>query len=225
MQPRLATAFGFATLTLVLATGSLAHAAPTLDEIVDKVQKGYQETRNFKAGFKQVLTLRATKRKRLAGGNVYFEKPGKFRFNYKKGAEKKVLVSDGKKVWTYMVEDAQVRVDLFSPKLAASLRFLWGEGNLREQFDIELEEKSGFGGPADFVLRLVPKADEGHYKKLTFVVDPTTFEVKETVVFDPVGNINHMTFTRVLRNIEMKRGTFHFKTPKNVQVVESPELK
>lgn len=214
-----------AALGLALGAPATATAAPTLDEIVDKVQKGYSETRNFKATFKQRLTLRATKRKRNAGGRVFFEKPGKFRFIYTKGDEKKTLVSDGKRVWTYIIDDAQVRVDPFSPKLAASLRFLWGEGNLRENFNMKVLEDSKLGKAGDHVLELVPKADEGHYKKLVFVVDPTTFEVRETVVHDPVGNINHMTFVGVVRNVEIPTKTFRFKAPRGVQIVESPDLK
>ena len=72
---------------------------------------------------------------------------------------------------------------------------------------------------------LVPKADEGHYKKLEFVVDPATFEVKETVVHDPVGNVNHMRFLGVKRNIAIAPAVFQFKPPRGVPVTESPELK
>jgi chaperone LolA len=204
--------------------GARPARATTLDEVINGIQKVYGETRNFKASFDQKLTLRATKRKRRAGGRVYFQKPAQFRFVYTRG-EKKRLVSDGKRVWTYVPEDAQVRIDPFSPKLAASLRFLWGEGNLREQFDARALEKSGYGREGDHVLELVPKVDEGHYKKLVFVVDPKTFDVRETIVHDPVGNVNHMRFRRVQRNADLKPSLFTFKPPKGAEVIESPELK
>jgi outer membrane lipoprotein carrier protein len=211
-------------LIALIAAPSWA-AAQTTDEIVERVQKVYQDTRNFRADFSQKLTLRATKRKRRAGGRVYFQKPYRFRFVYTRGEDKKVVVSDGKKVWTYMLDERQVRIDPFSPKLANSVRFLWGEGNLREQFEIRRHEGKEYGRPGDPLLELVPKADEGYYKKLIFVIDPATFEVRETVVFDPVGNVNHMAFANVKRNVEMAAKLFRFKTPKGAQVVRSPELK
>jgi outer membrane lipoprotein carrier protein len=212
-------------LLLLCTLTAPAAAAPSLDEVVDRVQKVYRDTRNFRAEFNQVITLRATKRKRRAGGRVFFQKPGQFRFHYKRGEEKKVIVSDGKRVWTYLPEDAQVRIDPFSQKLAGSLRFLWGEGVLREQFQIQPHEGKEYGRAGDHVIRLIPKADEGHYKQLVFVVDPKTFEVRETVIFDPVGNINHMEFEKVARNIEIPEKVFRFRVRKGVQVVKSPELK
>jgi outer membrane lipoprotein carrier protein len=211
-------------LIAVIAAPPWANAQTT-DEIVERVQKVYQDTKNFRAEFSQKLTLRATKRKRRAGGRVFFQKPHRFRFVYTRGEDKKVVVSDGKKVWTYLRDEGQVRIDPFSPKLANSVRFLWGEGNLREHFDIRRHEGQKYGRAGDHLLELIPKVDEGHYKKLVFVIDPATFEVRETVVFDPVGNVNHMAFSRVQRNVEMAARLFRFKIPKGAQVVRSPELK
>ena len=41
---------------------------------------------------------------------MFFAKPNRFRFVYKLGQDKKVIVSDGKKVWTYLSEEGQVRI-------------------------------------------------------------------------------------------------------------------
>jgi outer membrane lipoprotein carrier protein len=211
------------SFAILLFAGSAA--AESLDEVIDQVQKVYRLTQRFRAEFSQDITLRATKRPRKAGGRVFFEKPGKFRFVYTRGAEKKVIVSDGKKVWTYLTEDGQVRIDPFDQKLAASLRFLWGAGDLRTDFDIQKYEGTGFGRAGDHVIELIPKAHAGHYKKLVFVVDPKTFEVRETIIYDPVGNVNRMVFENVARNIAIKEATFRFNIPKGAQVIRSPELK
>ena len=214
----------------LLALGSARAQEPSLEQIVAGVQKVYAETRNFKAKFKQRLSLRATKRKRNAGGFITFQKPNQFRFNYTLGDEKKLIVSDGKIVWTYIIDDAQMRMDPFDPKLAASLRFLWGDGELKDQFNVTQQSaawarKRGFGRKGDLFLELKPKADEGHYKKLIFVVEPASFEVRETIVYDPVGNVNHMTFINVKRNIVLDPRRFTLKPKAGVQVVKSPELK
>jgi outer membrane lipoprotein carrier protein len=208
-----------------LALLATTQTATSLDEIIDRVQKVYQETRNFRAEFRQTLTLRATRRKRRAGGRVFFQKPYMFRFVYTQGQDRKVIVSDGKTVWTFLRDEGQVRIDPFSRKLGASLRFLWGEGNLREQFEIKKLEGSGFGRAGDPVIELTPRADEGHYRKLVFVIDPRTWEVRETVVYDPVGNVNHMAFSRVRRNIAIDARAFRFQVPKGAQVIRSPEVK
>lgn len=212
-------------LALALSPALPAAAAPTVDQIVDGVQKVYQETRNFRANFRQTVTLRATQRKRRAGGRVYFQKPYRFRFVYTRGEERKVIVSDGKKVWTFLRDEGQVRIDPFSQKLASSLRFLWGEGNLREQFEVTTWDGKGYGREGDHVLQLTPRADEGHYKRLIFVIDPRSFEVRETVVFDPVGNVNHMVFSSVKRNLSLASKLFRFRIPKGAHVIRSPELK
>ena len=226
MLRRSSALFASVVLSTLLAAGAAAHAQElTADQIIDGVQKAYAKTENFRAVFQQTLHLRATKRKRPSGGKLFFAKPGKFRFVYTKGDDKKVIVSDGTKVWTYMIDEAKVRVDPFSPKLAASLRFLWGGGDLKAEFNVSEKKDSKLGKDGDHVLELVPKGDEGHYKKLIFVVDPKTFDVKQTVVYDPVGNINYVKFVRVDRNVDIKANTFTFKTPKGAEVTESPELK
>lgn len=227
---RARVASAFVAMAALLGGGVARAEGPSLDDIVAGVQKVYSETRNFKAKFKQRLTLRATKRKRNTGGFITFQKPNQFRFNYTTGDEKKLIVSDGKIVSTYLIDDAQMRMDPFDPKLAASLRFLWGDGNLKDQFNVTQKsaawgKKRGFGRAGDLFLELKPKADEGHYKRLVFVVDPASFEVRETVVFDPVGNVNHMRFINVKRNIEVDPRRFTLKPKAGVQIVKSPELK
>ncbi|MBI3072029.1 MAG: outer membrane lipoprotein chaperone LolA [Deltaproteobacteria bacterium] len=186
--------------------------------VVEKVQGFYEKTRSFSATFRQVYTYKVYKRKQISSGRVYFKKPGLMRWDYLKPT-KKEFVADGKTLWIYQADENQVTEQEFrADRLSSSVSFLWGKGKLAEEFDIKAGEPLG----GLDVLELVPKKSESHFKKLYFHVDRETGRVMKTIVFDPVGNTNEMTFSRIEENPALKPSLFTFRIPKNANVIRNP---
>ena len=201
------------------ATASAAADRPVLTRVVDSIQKVYENTGNLKARFAQTLT--SAMGKRQASGVLRLKKPGKMRWDYEK-PEKKLFVTDGAMLWMYEPEDEQAfRQPLNSSQLPAQVSFLFGKGRLSDEFDITYLDGQAFGQAGDLVLKLVPKKATAQYKHLVFVVDPKTFMVKETVLYDQQGGTNHIVFSAIETNLktDIDDSRFSFTPPPNTKII------
>ena len=50
-------------------------------------------------------------------------------------------------------------------------------------------------------------------KNILFVVDPKTFDVRESVITDGQGNLNDLTFADIKTNSHLPESEFHFSPP------------
>ncbi|MFB6350171.1 MAG: outer membrane lipoprotein carrier protein LolA [Bradymonadaceae bacterium] len=196
----------------------------TAEDVARRVQRFYKKTEDFHAEFKQVYTDIAAGDEKVNYGKVYFKKPGKMRWDYYKAEDlenrKKTLVSDGKVFWVYELEFQQVfKRCLNSSQLPTSLKFLMGQGNLLEDFDVSFAEDSSEKAPE---LELVPKEPTPKYKKVHFQVDPETFQVDKTTVFDPYGNTNEIDFQQTKLNKNLPDSGFTFEPPEGARML-NPE--
>ena len=214
-----------------LATPLLAQQAkaPTPQELAKRVQEFYGQTADYQATFTQTYHDLAAGSKKVTVGKVYFKKPGKMRWDYKKEGKKedgkkggakvddKLYVSDGSSFWVYEYEFKQVfKQCLKDSQLPTSLSFLMGSGDLLEEFDVSFTKKSTAKKPE---LRLVPKEPTSKYKEIHFTLDPETHQVVRTVIFDPYGNMNEIEFSKVLVNKNLPDHGFDFQVPKGARVL------
>lgn len=196
------------------------------EEYAKRIQAFYKKTEDFQAKFTQTYQDIAAGTSKVSYGRVYFKKPGKMRWDYytSKSSKKrdKIYVSDGNAFWIYETEFKQVfRQCLSKSQLPTSLRFLMGEGELLEEFDVTLAGTHSKESPA---LKLVPKVATSKYKELRFEIDPETYQVQKTVVFDPYGNSNSIQFNNTLVNRKLPDSGFDFKAPADARVV-NPQQK
>lgn len=201
-------------------------AAPRLDlnTVVEKVQKRYDSATDFRARFTQTLTSVAMGRKTSSAGSVMFKKPGRMRWDYDK-PEKAIYVSDGGVLWLYEPDDQQAfKQELKASQLPAALAFLTGKGKLASEFDITPLAKSPYGMQGDYLLSLSPKVADSQVKTILFVVDPKTFDVRESVITDGQGNTNDLTFADIKTNTHLPESEFHFIPPAGVRVIDTAKL-
>ena len=203
--------------TKVTAQPVAASTDAKLTGVVDAIQKTYEGTRNFTGAFTQKFTYTMLRRTQESTGRVTFEKPGRMRWDYTKPTGKSFIV-DQKALWIVQPEDkvAFVNACFKQDGLTASVAFLWGEGKLREQFNISWFD-GVFGAPTDHHLLLLPKDANSVFARLILVVDPTSNRVKQSVVVDPAGNVNQFIFSDLAFNVGKAEGinpaTFTY-TPK-----------
>jgi outer membrane lipoprotein carrier protein len=210
---------------LVAATTPEGPAARLdLDAVVDRVQRRYDAAADFRARFTQTLTSAAMARKTNSAGTVMFKKPGRMRWDYEK-PERATYVSDGGVLWLYEPEDRQAfKQALKASQLPAALAFLSGKGKLAAEFDITLAGKAPNGVAGDYLLTLAPKVAEPQVKTILFVVDPRTFDVRESVITDGQGNVNDLTFAEIRTGTHIPETEFHFAPPAGVRIIDAAKL-
>lgn len=183
-----------------------------------KVQRFYESTTDFAADFEQSYRYRAMRRTQNSSGAVEVKKPGLMRWDYSRPYPRH-FVLDGKALYIFDPEDNAVMVnrEFTSDGLSAAVTFLWGRGNLSDEFDITLVQRADYGST---VLELVPKTPQPGFTRLFFSVDPDTGAVLSSVVIDSQGNENRITFKNVRTNTGIDAKRFQFEIPKGAVVQE-----
>jgi len=188
---------------------------------VAKVQEQYEVNADFKANFAQEALLKSLGKKQQSEGSVYFKKPGKMRWVYRKPT-KQEIISDGKTLWTYRPEDKQVVISPMSQAFQskAPSTFLAGLGNLKKDFQARfLQEPT----PAsNYYLELTPVEAQGSLEKLFLVVEKETFKILQAKVQDAMGNTTQIIFSRIKFNNNLADALFTFTPPAGVEVFKMP---
>lgn len=212
-------------LFAVLALGGVARAQGlSAEQVADKLQKIYEQTKDFKAAFRQEYHSKALGQKKVSSGFVYVKKPGLMRWDYREPRPKH-FVADGKALYIYDPDLEQVMVDrsFSGSELSTAVTFLWGKGKLKDEFQVAFSKKSE-ADPDHYLLELVPRS-KARFKKLWFVVERKGFRVVETTVEDPGGNTNRILFTKLTTNVGLTEDAFRFQIPDGVDVIEAPDSK
>jgi len=187
--------------------------APKVDSVVEGVQARYAKVTDFKARFTQVVTRKHLPRPRVNKGKVFFKRPGMMRWDYT-SPEKVYYISDGEVLWSYQPEDKLAyKMRVKESELYQALKFLFGQGELRKDFNVSLGEQRE--GKIQLVLH--PKVAQSNYKKIHLFVDQKTFDIKTTELVDPLDNVSRVTFDKVTYE-ELNPKAFSFKPPAGVRV-------
>ena len=204
---------------LVLAAPSAGSAA-TLDDVVRDLEGTYSRMIDLRAEFTQTAFNKSLNQTIPAQGTVYLKKGGKLRWEYQEPTPQEI-VSDGKKLWVYTPALNQVNVGDAPEALAGPAgSFLAGLGRLRAEFGVRFLNPAR---PQDidghWVLDLTPKQPLPTLARLVLVVDATTWEIRQAVVYDQFENTVTMRFTNVAINSSLPDRLFTFVAPKGVATV------
>jgi outer membrane lipoprotein carrier protein len=222
-------------LTLVLATGTQAHpaagqtAAPAADgldlaTVVDRMQKRYDQAKDFRAHFTQEYGRAVVGRTTVSTGEITFKKPGRMRWDYDK-PEPRMFLSNGQILWLYEPSEKQAfKQDLKTSQLPAALAFLMGKGRIADEFEVSFAKEAQPGRPGDYRLALTPKQPQSAYKSILFVVDPKEFLVRESVLVDSQGNTNHFIFETMAANTKVPDSLFKWSPPAGIRVVDTGQI-
>lgn len=180
---------------------------------VSSLKKFYDETHAVKASFHQVVTDKQGQTIQDVYGEMQLKRPNKFKWDYHKPFEQQII-SDGKKVWLYDTELAQVSVRELSKALGSSpAALLAGGDSLDKNFKIaNVYRKDGL----DWVGTNPKDSDSGFNKiSLGFKSDV----IQEMDMIDSFGHQTKILFSNVVHNPVIDDKTFLFQPPKGVDVV------
>jgi outer membrane lipoprotein carrier protein len=194
-------------LLLCASSGSVA-ASPASD-----VEKYIAGLASWSADFKQTIADGSGKVLRSAGGKLYLQRPGKFRWDYSDPSEQLVL-ADGKQIWFYDKDLAQANVRDMDATLASTpAMLLSGGGPVSSQFDITALPPSG--GLEWF--QLIPKHTDTDFQLVR--IGFAKGELASMFLADKLNQVTQLTFTHQVRNAKFAPDLFSFTPPPGVDVI------
>ncbi len=151
-------------------------------------------------------------------GVMQIARPGKFRLEYTSGSNNQLYVADGKKVWIYDRDLAQVTVKMQDEALGSTPALLLSStAPIEKNFRVkELGFHEGFQW-----LELKPLKSEGSFEYVRLAMEGTTLRAMEMI--DGFGQTTRLFFKTVQRNPKLADGLFKFSPPKGVDVVGDVE--
>jgi len=197
-------------MVILLSLGTVAaQAAATQD-----LQRFFNKVQRYSARFDQVTLDEALNPIQESSGNLWIERPGKFRWNYTVPYEQHI-VGDGKQVWVYDVELKQAAVRRMQGALGATPAILLsGKGALDGVFAIK---DLGRQGKLDWV-QLTPKKSDGGFEIIRIGFEKGGIRTLEMV--DGFGQTTRVTLRDARENIRISADKFSFQPPAGVDVIQ-----
>lgn len=206
-----------------LAAG-LCVAMPALADGLDSLTQFMKQARSGRAQFSQVVTSPSKAgqppRVKTSSGSFEFQRPGKFRFDYRKPFVQ-TLVADGQTLWLHDVDLNQVtarkQAQVLGSTPAALLTAASDLEALKADFVFKAEpERDGLQW-----VSATPKAAEGQIRTVMVGLRAAEkgLELAVMDVQDSLGQRSVLTFTAFELNPVLAAQAFVFRAPPGVDVI------
>jgi outer membrane lipoprotein carrier protein len=214
---RLAAVCARATIFVAALICSPAHA----DQGGTALDRYLNGLTSLHTAFTQTVTDPNGKQVESGSGTLLVQRPGRFRWDYvprSKNADSQpgqLLVADGRNLWFYDRELAQVTVKPVAAALSATpVMLLSGSSTqLRDSFDISSDDSHD---GMDWV-RVKPHSDEADFSgaELGFARG----QLARMVIHDRLGQTVQLDFSHAERNARVDPSELRFKPPAGVDVI------
>jgi outer membrane lipoprotein carrier protein len=195
----------------------LASAPAGAGGAIDTVHEFFKDLQTLEADFhQQVLTSEGSVQQE-SDGHVWIMRPGRFRWNYLT-PYKQQLVADGRHLWSYDEDLAQVSVQPMDKVFSATPAMLLG-GNEPLEKVFQLQELPADDGAQQVLL--TPKSDDSSVIEVRLRFSKGVLSRIEAR--DNFGNTTTFTFSKVVRNAPLDETIFNFVPPPDVDVVGDTE--
>src|SRR5262245_18987363 len=181
-----------AALCVAMSVTAGAQAPPAPDALARSLQQRYQGIKDFSADFVHSYRGGVLKTQTQERGTVSVKKPSRMRWTYM-APEKKEIVSDGVKIYSYMPEDKQVIVSNVATgnQAATPALFLAGKGDIARDFSASYAQATI---PGTVALKLMPRRNEPDYEYLVVAVDPGSLQIRALTTRDHEGGESTLAF-------------------------------
>jgi len=190
----------------------LATAAVQASSIQD-LHRFFNQVHRYSARFQQVVLDEAMQPIQESSGNLWIERPGKFRWDYTLPYTQNI-VGDGKQVWVYDVDLKQVAVRRMEGALGTTPAILLaGRGSLESGFSIK---DLGRQGDIDWV-EMKPKKNDGGFETIRIGFEKGKIRIIEMI--DGFGQTTRVTLSAAQENTAIAPEKFTFKPPAGIDVI------
>ena len=207
-------------LLLLVSSGTGVQARPPAAETARALQQKYDRVTDFTADFTHTYEGGVLKKKSSERGTVQIKKPGRMRWDYT-SPDKKIFVSDGRTIISYIPADKQAIVaDMpADDRATTAVLFLAGKGNLTRDFVVSYAQD--VETPETVALRLDPRQKQRDYDWLIIVADRRTMQIRSLTAAEQEGGRSSFAFTNYRENTGLADKTFEFKIPRGVDVIRA----
>lgn len=198
---------------LALAQAANAQPQTTNEHGSATLQAFLSGVRSLTADFKQDTYGADEHLVQSQSGKLSLQRPNKFRWSYTKPSEL-VMVADGKKLWMYDVDLAQVTVSPLDDTVGSSPAMLLSGGrDVRDEFDIvETFPRDGLEW-----VKLRPKTGAADFQSVAIGFEGTAPRRLELV--DGLNQVTRIELANVVVNPALADSVFEFTPPAGVDVI------
>jgi len=198
---------------IVLAAILFIAATPATYAADHPLDHFFSHVHSYEASFDQVVLDSGMNVVQQSSGRLYLERPNRFRWDYDK-PYKQHIVGDGKHIWVYDVDLAQVTVRSMHGGLANTpATLLAGTGNLEKNFRIK---EMGRQGKLDWV-QMIPRNKDGGFEDIRVGFEGT--KLRQLDMIDGLGQTTRVILRDGHENRKIGKKRFTFTVPKGVDVV------
>lgn len=204
---------GMSLLLALAASQAWAGGMESLEGFVKNVRSG-------RAQFTQSVTPPTkegeAQRNRVSSGSFEFQRPGKFKFDYKKPFAQQI-VADGDSLWIYDADLNQVTQRKQSQVLGSTpAAVIASASDLRAlQADFQLEAAPDRDGLQ--WVKATPKAKDGQLQHVLVGFSGESLAALE--ILDSFGQRSVLKFDKIELNPSLPASTFAFKPPAGADVI------
>ena len=207
-----------------LMFGSPCHAQTperSPEELQQALQRRYELVLDFSADFIHTYEGGMLRTRLVERGTMLMKRPGRMRWDYQE-PERKLYVSDGELLYSYLPEDRQVIIGRLPDDNAATTPdlFLAGTGNFVDDFTAAFDAVQD-PPPNSYVLRLTPTRTERDFEFLTLVIDVTTLAIVRLISYDLQGGLSTFFFSNLQENLGLSDTPFTFEIPSGTDVIDT----
>jgi chaperone LolA len=207
-------------LLTILLLQTMAYAKSGMLNAMDTLSVLLQETHTYSAEFKQEIYDRKGVLVTSAKGDIRVARPGKFYWKVTH-PEPLVVVADGKVLWHYDVELAQViKKDLAQALENSPAALLAGSlETLRQRFSADFMPLKNCSNLSDTCIFLESTEQDPLFTQIIL-----SFKNKKLIAMemnDTLGQKITIQYTGVMLNSHISPSFFKFNIPKKVDVIES----
>ena len=207
-----------------LLAGALWVSMPVQADSVDVLAQFMKQARSGRADFTQVVTSPSRPgqppRAKTSSGRFEFQRPGKFRFDYRKPFVQ-TLVADGQTLWMHDVDLNQVTARAQSQVLGSTpAALLTAASDLQAlKSDFKFSPEPDQGGLQ--WVRATPQSADGQIRAVMVGLRASASgpELAVLDVQDSLGQRSVLTFSGFELNPALPASTFVFKAPAGADVI------
>ena len=200
-------------LKTVAALGLSASIGFAQAGAIDALKKFNSDADGISGSFSQ--TVKSKKKTQTANGSFQILRPGLFKWEYTR-PYKQTIVGDGKTIWLYDVDLAQVTKSSQNQAIGDSpAAILSNKTALDSSYSLK---EDGSAGGVDYVLAKPKKNNAGYqYIRIGFKGDAlAAMQLK-----DSFGNETTISFSNLNMKPNLARSNFQFTPPKGVDVLSN----
>ena len=207
-----------------LVLGTPCHAQTperSPENLQQALQRRYELVLDFSADFTHTYEGGMLRTRLVEQGSVLVKKPGRMRWDYRE-PERKLYLSDGKRLYSYLPEDRQVIIGRLpgENEAATPALFLAGAGDIVDDFTAAFDAVQD-PPPGSYVLRLTPTRTERDFEFLTLVIDARTLAILRLISYDLQGGISTFFFSNLKENLGLSDTPFTFEIPPGTDVIDT----